>query len=109
MGPLALGLATCVCLVACTETGIPVSRQTIGDEWPFATIESGAVECESGGAATFVASGQRYALNGLAKSKYGYSYPYEAGIVRQVPLSVGNPTLGSINADTEVLRKLCDK
>lgn len=84
-----------------------VSRSTVGSAWPFVNIESGTVVCE-GDAAIFEAGGNRYALNGVAKSRHNLPYPHEAGIVQTVPVDSTNPSLGTRNADVEVLRRKCN-
>lgn len=110
---LLLAFGTCLGLwtIGCGDArgaGIEVSRAAIGEQWPFDGIERGTVECE-GTAATFVSAGRRYALNGFSKSRFGHPFPHEADIMRKVPLSKDNPSLGTVNADTEILRKFCDK
>ena len=103
----------CIALVAwpllaiAADRSIPVSSKTIGEEWPFKTITSGTIECRES-AVVFRAGADQYSLNGLAKSQFGYLFPYEAGIVKQVPEDPDYPE-SLINADTEVLRKLCDQ
>lgn len=90
-------------LAGCGE-GRAVSQKEYGDKWPFSGITEGRV-VEDGLAWYFVADGKKYALNGVAKSRFQYPYPYEAGIVKKVPLDASNPGLGSSWADTSVLLK----
>lgn len=90
-----------------SESGIKVTALEFGDKWPFEGITEGYVKCD-GMAAIFATNGKKYSLNGLAKSKYNYPYPYEAGIVKKILIVPKNPSLGTINADTEVIRRLCD-
>ena len=86
---------------------IGVTALEFGDKWPFENIPTGYVLCD-GTAAIFEADGKRYALNGVAKSRFNYPFPYEAGIIKRIPLNPSEPSLGMVNADTEILRKLCD-
>lgn len=91
------------------ERGYKVNRQMFGEEWPFEKIEAGTVICESD-ASIFQASGTgiRYALNGIAQSRYGLQFPYQAGIVREVQNNGSNNSLVAF-ANTDVLRRLCDQ
>lgn len=48
-----------------------ISREMLGDEWPF-TVESGVLACEGSGGAgavTFTADGTTYAVNGTARGQ----------------------------------------
>lgn len=95
------------------ERGIEVDRQMFGDDWPFEKIEAGTVVCETGEwtAVVFQASetGIRYALNGVAKTRYSYQYPREAGILREIPYEPPNENLGTYLANDEALVRLCDQ
>ncbi|MHC4808604.1 MAG: DUF2511 domain-containing protein [Planctomycetota bacterium] len=90
-----------------SKPGIKVTAAEYVNKWPFQDIREGYVICD-GTAAIFEANGKKYALNGVAKSRFNYPFPYEAGIIKKIPLNPSNPSLGTINADTEILRKLCD-
>lgn len=48
-----------------TEPNGTITREMLGDEWPF-TVEAGVVACDGGGV-TFTAEGVTYAVNGTAK------------------------------------------
>jgi hypothetical protein len=44
-----------------------ISRETLGDEWPL-TVDAGVFRCD-GMAVLFVAAGETYALNGIARGR----------------------------------------
>lgn len=54
-------------------------------KWPF-VVRSVDVECESGSFPLLEAQGEKYALNGMTKTRFGYAFPYEGGIVRELDL-----------------------
>lgn len=108
-------IIVCICFifnVSCTKSeqkGIKVTAAEFGDKWPFEKITEGYVKCEDM-AVIFSTDGKNYSLNGIAKSKYNYPYPSEEGILKKILIGPKDPNnKGLVNANTDVLEKLCDK
>ena len=117
-GPLTIvigfvvGIPSCIFLLnngtptSANVKSIPVNQTMFGDRWPFKDIKSGKIECH-GSSVVFVTSAARYSLNGRAKTTFDYPYPHELGILKRAPADPAYPDI-LVNADTEVLRRLCD-
>lgn len=106
---LLITLFSSLIMTACTTSlvEIEVNETMFGDDWPFHSISEGTVICDPPGV-VFTSGNSKYALNGFAQTRHGYPFPYEVGIVKEVDLSPDDPNMGTIFADSEPLRKLCD-
>lgn len=57
----------------------PVHSRDYANEWPF-RIDSATIECRKKMCAIVYLEGYAFALNGFARSHFGYPFPHDAGV-----------------------------
>ena len=104
-----LSMGLLIGVVACGgATGLKVSQEDFGDEWPF-TVPDGELGCEEGAAYTFTHDGTVYALNGMADTwaeVFGYADLDPIWKPRTKPLAPGVPAPSYMRMDVSEMFRL---